>query len=118
VVLAESKEFHGFSVDEKNVFEIDSEAARFLFQHAPKQSTCSPVILPLMNNTTSFSAVTTRSILQLICLLSVQLQRLTHGSRRREPSSFPDLLLSPLLLPRLRHTRQQSSCHFQVIENK
>jgi hypothetical protein len=34
--LAESKEFHGFSVDKKNVFEIDGEAARFLFQCAPK----------------------------------------------------------------------------------
>ena len=34
--LAESKEFHGFSVDKKNVFEIDGEAARFLFQYAPK----------------------------------------------------------------------------------
>jgi len=36
VGLAESKEFHRFSVDKKNVFEIDGEAARFLFQHAPK----------------------------------------------------------------------------------
>jgi hypothetical protein len=36
VGLAESKEFHSFSVDKKNVFEIDGEAARFLFQHAPK----------------------------------------------------------------------------------
>src|SRR5260370_23943647 len=36
VGLAESKEFHGFSVDKKNVFEIDGEAARFLFQYAPK----------------------------------------------------------------------------------
>src|ERR1700681_2152399 len=34
--FAESKEFHGFSVDKKNVFEIDGEAARFLFQYAPK----------------------------------------------------------------------------------
>src|SRR5277367_3818582 len=36
VGLAESKEFHGFSVDKKNVFEIDGEAAGFLFQDAPK----------------------------------------------------------------------------------
>src|SRR5258705_13588295 len=36
VGLAESKEFHAFSVDKKNVLEIDGEAARFLFQHAPK----------------------------------------------------------------------------------
>ena len=36
VGLAESKKFHGFSVDKKNVFEIDGEAARFLFQYAPK----------------------------------------------------------------------------------
>src|SRR5260370_4362178 len=35
-VLAESKEFHGFSVDKKNVFEIDGEAARFLFHHPPE----------------------------------------------------------------------------------
>src|SRR3984957_20220384 len=34
--LAERKEFHGFSVDKKNVFEIDDEAARFPFQYAPK----------------------------------------------------------------------------------
>ena len=33
--LAESKEFHGFSVDKKNVLEIDGEAARFPFQYAP-----------------------------------------------------------------------------------
>src|SRR6202795_3915118 len=36
VGLAESKEFHAFSVDKKNVFEIDGEAARFLFQSASK----------------------------------------------------------------------------------
>src|SRR6266550_5365522 len=36
VGLAERKEFHGFSVDKKNVFEIDGETARFLFQYAPK----------------------------------------------------------------------------------
>jgi hypothetical protein len=36
VSLAESEEFHGFSVDKKNVFEIDGEAVRFLFQYAPK----------------------------------------------------------------------------------
>jgi hypothetical protein len=36
VGLAESKEFHSFSVDKKNVFEIDGESARFLFQYAPK----------------------------------------------------------------------------------
>ena len=34
--LAKSKEFHGFSVDKKNVLEIDGEAPRFLFQYAPK----------------------------------------------------------------------------------
>ena len=36
VGLAERKEFHGFSVDKKNVFEIDREAPRFLFQYPPK----------------------------------------------------------------------------------
>jgi hypothetical protein len=35
VYLAESKEFHGFSVDKNNVFEIDCEAARFLFPARP-----------------------------------------------------------------------------------
>jgi hypothetical protein len=37
VGLPESKEFDGFSVDKKNVFEIDGQAARFLFQYAPKR---------------------------------------------------------------------------------
>jgi len=36
VGLAESKEFHGFSVDKKNGFKIDNEAALFLFPYAPK----------------------------------------------------------------------------------
>src|SRR6266498_3574558 len=36
VGLADRKEFHGFSIDKKNVFEIDGEAARFLFQYAPQ----------------------------------------------------------------------------------
>jgi hypothetical protein len=36
VGLAESQEFHSFSVDQKNVLEIDGEADRFLFQCAPK----------------------------------------------------------------------------------
>jgi hypothetical protein len=36
VSLAESKEPHGFSVDKKNVFQIDHEAGRLLFQHVPK----------------------------------------------------------------------------------
>ena len=36
VGLAESEEFHGFSVDKKNVLEIDGESTRFLFQYASK----------------------------------------------------------------------------------
>jgi hypothetical protein len=36
VCLTESKEFHGFSVGKKNILKIDGEAARFLFQYAPK----------------------------------------------------------------------------------
>src|SRR6266576_5614576 len=36
VGLAERKKFHSFSVGKKNAFEIDGEAARFLFQYAPK----------------------------------------------------------------------------------
>ena len=42
VGLAESKKFHGFSVDKKNVFEIDGEAARFLFQYLPKHDDMFP----------------------------------------------------------------------------
>jgi hypothetical protein len=34
--LADSKEFHGFSVDKQNVFKIDGEATRFLLQYTPK----------------------------------------------------------------------------------
>ena len=72
VGLAESKECHGFSVDKKNVFEIDGEAARFLFQYAPKyvdMFCCNPAAYEQHHE---ISAVTTRSILQLICGLSVQ----------------------------------------------
>src|SRR6202035_1315929 len=36
VGLAESKEFHGVSVDKQNVVEIDGDSTRFLFQYAPK----------------------------------------------------------------------------------
>jgi hypothetical protein len=36
VGLADSKELYGFSVDKKNVFETDGEAARFLFEYASK----------------------------------------------------------------------------------
>ena len=36
VGLTARKEFHGFSVDELNVFEINGNAARFLLQYAPK----------------------------------------------------------------------------------
>jgi len=36
VGLAERKEFHGFPVDKKNVFEIDGKAAGFLLQYALK----------------------------------------------------------------------------------
>jgi hypothetical protein len=66
VGLPESEKSHGFSADKKNVREIDGEAARFLSSTPRNMSTCSPVIRPLMNNTARFSALTTRSILQLI----------------------------------------------------
>jgi len=36
VGLAESKELHGVSIYKKNVFEINSKAARFLIQYTPK----------------------------------------------------------------------------------
>ena|SRR5580700_819205 len=36
VGFADSKEFHGFPVDKKNVSEIDGKVPRFLFQHASK----------------------------------------------------------------------------------
>ena len=34
--LTVRQEFHGFSVDELNVLEVNGDAARFLFQYAPK----------------------------------------------------------------------------------
>ncbi len=37
VGLAERKEFHGFSVDKKNVLEIDGQSIRFLFQCASQR---------------------------------------------------------------------------------
>src|SRR6267143_3544205 len=68
--LAESKEFHSFSVDKKNIFEIDGEAARFLFQHAPKyvdMFSCNPAAYEQHHEV---SALMSRSSLQLICRLS------------------------------------------------
>ena len=70
--LAESKEFHGFSVDKKNIFEIDSEAARFLFQYAPKCVDMFSSNPAAYEQHHEVSALTTRSILQLICGFSVQ----------------------------------------------
>src|SRR5260221_282592 len=46
----------------------------------PSMSTCSPVIRPLTNNTTGLSALTTRSILQLILGLRSSFYR--SGLRR------------------------------------
>jgi hypothetical protein len=37
VYLAESEEFHAFSVNKKNVLEIDYKTVRFLFQRLPKR---------------------------------------------------------------------------------
>ena len=58
--LAERKEFHGFSVDKKNVFEIDGRA-RFLRWPGPlpvrtsrSMPTYSSVICPPMQNTTRY----------------------------------------------------------------
>jgi hypothetical protein len=34
--LAQSQELHAFSIDKKNVLEIDGKSARFLFQYAAK----------------------------------------------------------------------------------
>jgi len=56
VGLAESKEFHGVSVDKKNVSEIDGEAARFLFQYAPKHLDmfpCNPAAYEQLHETFS-----------------------------------------------------------------
>jgi len=58
VGLAESKECHGFSVDENDVFEIDGEAARFLFQHATKHVDmlpCNPAAYEQHHETVSVS---------------------------------------------------------------
>src|ERR1700719_2301761 len=56
VGLAESKEFHGVSVDKKNVSEINGEAARFLFQYAPKHLDmfpCNPAAYEQLDETFS-----------------------------------------------------------------
>jgi hypothetical protein len=95
--LAESKESHGFSVDKKNVFEIDGEAARFLFQHAPKHVDmfpCNPAAYKQHHET--FSANDSiDSAAHCHCGLSVQSFLLDRGcdvmdlSKHVLPSSDP-----------------------------
>jgi hypothetical protein len=86
--LAERKEFHSFSVNKKNVLEIDDEAVRFLFQYAPKHVdmfSCNPAAyeqhheIVSGNNSVDSAAH---------CGLSVQS---TDDSRRRNPIGFPGL---------------------------
>ena len=86
VGLAERKEFHGFSVDKKNVFEIDGEAARFLFQYAPKyvdMFSCNPAAYEQHHEI--FSANDS------IDSAAHCGQLLTHDSRRSNPIGFPSL---------------------------
>src|SRR6202162_5274004 len=84
VGLAQSKELHGFSVDEKNVLEIDGEAARFLFQYAPKHVDmfpCNPAAYEQHHEI--FSANDS------INSAAHFAQLLTHDSRRSNPIAFP-----------------------------
>src|SRR6266446_9836235 len=103
----------GLAVDKKNFFLRSMAKLPDSCSNTPRSmSTCSPVIRPLTNNTTRLSALTTRSILQLIFGLSVQsfhsfyrsglrrtgfvkhvcrAQLLTHDSRRSHPIGFPSL---------------------------
>jgi hypothetical protein len=70
VGLNQSKEFHGFAVDKKNVFEIDGEAARFLFQCARSMSTLRRI-----------------GSVEHVC----QARLFTHDSRRSNPIGVPSL---------------------------
>ncbi len=63
--LAESKEFHGFSVDKKNVFEARWPGP-LPVRTSRSMHTYSSVIYPPMHNTTRYFTLKTRSILQLI----------------------------------------------------
>ena len=113
VGLAESKEFHGFSVDKKNVFEIDGEAARFLFQYAPKRVdmfSCNAAAYEQhheifsANNSIDSAAhcgfgfillfrLASRSGLRRIGSVEhvCRAQLFTHDSRRGKPIGFPSL---------------------------
>src|SRR5882762_5132054 len=88
VGLAESKEFHGFSVDKKNVLEIDGEAARFLFQYAPKyvdMFSCNPAAYEQHHEVFSGNDSVDSAA---HCEISVRL--VTHDSRSN-PIRSPDL---------------------------
>src|SRR5229473_1871103 len=93
VGLADRKEFHGFSVDEKNVSEIDGEAARFLFQYAPKHVdmfSCNPAAYEqhheiLSANNSIDSATHFWASVQSF-IPSTELKLVTHDSRRSNPS--------------------------------
>ena len=110
--LAERKEFHGFSVDKKNIFEIDGEAARFLFQYAPKHVDmfpCNPAAYEQhheafsANDSIDSAAHFGLSIQSFHSFYRSGLRRtgfvkrvyraqlLTHDSRRSNPSGFPSL---------------------------
>jgi hypothetical protein len=111
VSLPESKEFHGFPVDKKNVFEVDSEGARFLFQDAPKHVdmfACNPAA-----NEQHYEVVIANS----------SINSATHFGFRF--TFFIPLVLERWVVLNLSDTStwrliqvEQGSCHFQVNENK
>ena len=113
VGLAESKECHGFSVDKKNVFEIDGEAVRFLFQYAPKyvdMFSCNPAAYEQQDeifsdnesvDSAAYCALSVQSFYSAsvwigvathwICQTRLPSPALRHDSRRSHPIGFPSL---------------------------
>jgi hypothetical protein len=101
VGLTESKEFNCFSVDKKDVFEIDGEAARFLLEYAPKHVDmfpCNPAAYEQHNEVFS-AGHAVDSAAHFVCF------RFTPSIRsyRSEVATSSK--------------RKQNACHLQVIEN-
>jgi hypothetical protein len=94
VGLDDSKEFHSFSVNKKNVLEIDDEAARFLFQYAPKFNPSTPLasrsdsdVLDLSNTSAEASSSRTThaaiSPVFQVSRASVSRQKVSEGDSLR-----------------------------------
>ncbi len=91
-------EFRSVGLAERRSFTVSLSTRRTFLRSMAKppdscsstprsMSTCSPVIRPLTNNTTRLSALTTRSILQLICGRSILLFPLASRSGLRRTGS-------------------------------